>query len=334
MKYFYLLLPYVVVSVCLAGCKKDNGVAPKPAATVYKAPANFRVLGYMYVEDAESAAGKNFDLARINYLNIAFFNPDASGNFSGIGALAPMISAAHDKNVKIMASLGGSDAPAYWATILGNATRDAFITTIVQLAVNNNLDGIDIDLEGDLIDANYEAFVTGLGTALRAKGKLLTAAIATWESASFTDNALAAFDFVNVMSYDATGPWDLSDPGPQSPYAMAVSDLNYWGNTRGIAKQKMNLGVPFYGYGFGKGVPEEIDYADIVTNYTGAENRDQTSVKAGGTIYYNGMPTIAKKTTLAMQNAGGVMMWELMGDADGQYSLLNVVDKTANPGNE
>lgn len=162
MKHFYKILPGLLLPVLMAGCKKDIAPKPVPTAIVYKAPANFRVVGYMYLEDAEIAAGRNFDLTRINYLNIAFINPDTTGKFSSLAQLGPMIASAHNRNVKILVSLGGADAPGYFTKMLANANRDNFITTLVQLAVDNDLDGIDVDLEGDQIDKNYEAFVTGL----------------------------------------------------------------------------------------------------------------------------------------------------------------------------
>src|ERR1700744_2922409 len=121
MKNLHKLLLLAALAICLAGCKKENSPAPQIVdSTVYtKAPADFRVLGYMYIDDAESAAGKNFDFTRINYLNIAFINPDASGNFASLSALATTIGTAHSKGVKVMASLAGSGAPGYWSTLLG-----------------------------------------------------------------------------------------------------------------------------------------------------------------------------------------------------------------------
>ncbi len=35
-----------------------------------------------------------------------------------------------------------------------------------------------------------------------------------------------------------------------------------------------------------------------------------------------------------MQNAGGVMVWELLEDAGEDKSLLSAIDQTANPGNK
>ncbi|MGZ3874086.1 MAG: hypothetical protein ACXVJD_14285, partial [Mucilaginibacter sp.] len=109
---------------------------------------------------------------------------------------------------------------------------------------------------------------------------------------------------------------------------MAVADLDYWTNGRGIPKEKLSLGLPFYGYGFGAGAPSEISFGRLADQYPGAENTDQLSVAGGGIIYYNGIPTIKNKTQLALQRAGGIMIWQLMGDGKGDKSLLNVINDT------
>ncbi len=53
------------------------------------------------------------------------------------------------------------------------------------------------------------------------------------------------------MSYDHTGPWRPEKPGPHAPYEEAQAALAYFGVDRKIPKDKLVLGVPFYGYGFG-----------------------------------------------------------------------------------
>jgi GH18 family chitinase len=79
----------------------------------------------------------------------------------------------------------------------------------------------------------------------------MTAAIAVFYKDALSDKALAQYDFVNIMSYDHTGPWRPQKPGPHSTYQDAVAALDYFGTTRKIPRDKMVLGVPFYGYGFG-----------------------------------------------------------------------------------
>ena len=44
--------------------------------------------------------------------------------------------------------------------------------------------------------------------------------------------------------------------------------------------------------------------------------------------YYNGIPTIKAKTSLAMQQTGGVMIWEIGQDCFNGNSLLNIIFET------
>ena len=324
---------FALLLIAFMGCKKSSAIAKKADTTV-TAPSGFRVIGYMPLPDVESGNALNFNYSRVNYVNIAFLNPDNTGVFSSVTGLGAMVNMAHTAKVKVMASIGGGSAPAYYSDLLSDSKRAAFITGLVALTVDDNFDGVDVDLEGERIDNNYGSFVTELSAALKLKGKLMTAAIATAYQSQYTDAALSRFDFLNVMSYDKTGPWNPANPGQHSPYDMAVSDLDYWTNTRGIAKEKLSLGVPFYGYGFGQGAPGDISFRDLVSQYPGAENTDQVTVTGGGIIYYNGLPTIKKKTQLALKNAGGVMIWELSQDAAaGSKSLLSTIDATINSPN-
>ncbi len=288
--------------------------------------SNFKITGYLLRTDIEAGNASAFDFSRITDLNIAFINPDKNGNISNISSLNQVISSAHSKNVKVFASIGGGLAPAYFSDLLSAPEHSDFIRKLVQLTTDYNLDGIDVDLEGPRIDSNYESFVTELSIMLKQHRKLLTAAVATAYMSSYTDKALAQFDFINIMSYDKTGPWRPADPGQHAPYDMAVSDLDYWTNTRGIAKEKLGLGLPFYGYGFGQDAPSEMSFNKIINNYPDAANADSVIVAGGGVIYYNGDATIKAKTKLALQKAGGIMIWQLLQDADGPNSLLNSVN--------
>jgi chitinase len=316
----------VLLVTLISGCKKSSAKADdQPVATV-KTPPGFRVVGYLRDGNVTDGSGAGIDYSKITHLNIAFINPDQDGNFTALAGLNTVVSAAHAKNVKVLVSIGGGSAPAYYSTLLADNKRADFVARLAVLVDDNNLDGIDVDLEGERVDNNYEAFVTALSASMKSRSKLLTAAIATAYKAQYTDAALAKFDFVNIMSYDKTGPWNPSNPGQHSPYDMAVSDLDYWANSRGIAKAKLSLGLPFYGYGFGTNAPSDMSFGDIVTQYPGSENNDQVTVNGGGIIYYNGIATIKSKTALALKKSGGVMIWQLLQDAKGDNSLLNTIN--------
>jgi GH18 family chitinase len=289
--------------------------------------SKFRIVGYMRNRGLANSI-KNFELDKITHLNIAFINPDSLGNLKVAPDLKDVAALAHKSGVKVLLSIGGGTPPAALPDFIYGNKQDLFISTLIKVMVDDDLDGIDVDLEGGLVDNNYEGFVSKLASALKEKNKLITAAIATTYADKYTDKALAQFNFINVMSYDKTGPWNQNKPGQHAPFDMAADDMDYWTNKRGIAKEKLSLGVPFYGYGFGTNAPESIAYKDIIAQYPGAENTDQVTVPGGGIIYYNGAPTIKAKTVLALEKAGGVMIWQLSQDAKSERPLLDVIDDT------
>ena len=285
----------------------------------------FRVVGYLPLGFDISRTGMP-DLGKITHLNIAFLTPDSAGVFAADEEVRTLTAAGHAKGVAVLLSIGGGNPPRYLRKLVGKRYQAAFIKALAALTDRYGCEGIDVDLEGDFIDGNYESFVKNLGVALRAKKKLMTAAIATTYASHYTNAALAQFDFVNIMSYDKTGPWDKSDPGPHAPFSMATDDLAYWTGTKGLAVSRVTLGLPFYGYGFGTNAPESLSYGDILMQYPAARESDQLTVAGGGIVYFNGAATIKAKTSLALKKAGGVMIWQLLQDAQGPYSLLTAID--------
>jgi chitinase len=293
----------------------------------------FKIIGYYSLQSAMSDSLVNVPFDKLTHLNLWFLNPDSAGNFmQDLSALQPFITAAHANHVKVLASIGGGSSHPYYHTLLKNDKRPVFIDSLVSLVLKYNLDGIDVDLEGSDIDENYENFVTGLAAALKARKKMITAAIAIYYKDAMTDNALAQYDFVNIMSYDRTGPWRPDKPGPHSTYADAVEDLEYFGKVRSIPKEKMVLGVPFYGYGYGPeltSAPVSMDYGQLLTQFPEAENYDEFNMPGGQIMYYNGIGTIKQKTILAKQKASGIMIWQLKGDASDEHSLLQAINRVA-----
>jgi len=289
------------------------------------AQSQFRVIGYLRTQDIINGQANQVDFSKVTHINIAFINPDSTGNFETMPGLKAFSDNMHSRHIKVLASIGGGSAPEYYSELLSDGKRGDFTKKLASLTESYDLDGIDVDLEGKRIDTNYESFITGLSIVLKAKDKLITAAVATAYKKRYTDKALASFDFISIMSYDKTGPWKPKKSGPHAPYKMAVKDVDYW-TDKGIAKEKLNVGIPFYGYGFGPDAPESMSFRKIISTYPASENQDEVDLPAGGTIYYNGIPTIKKKTKLALKKTGGIMIWQLLQDAQGDLSLLKVVN--------
>lgn len=298
--------------------------------------SEFKIIGYYPLASAIADSIDSVPFDKLTHINLWFVNPDTSGIFTqDFAGLKSFIDAAHANNVKVLASIGGGSSQPYYHSLLQEAKRRSFIDSLVSVVISYNLDGIDVDLEGSDIDGNYENFVTGLAQALKLHNKLITAAIAVYYKDALTDRALRQYDFVNIMSYDRTGPWRPEKPGPHSTYGHAMEDLKYFGKVRSIPKHKMVLGVPFYGYGYGPELSSpaiSMDYAQIIAGFPDAEFSDDFMLPGGKTIYYNGVKTIKRKTALAKRKASGIMIWQLKGDAPGEHSLLQAIYDAAYEG--
>ena len=277
------------------------------------------------------------DFCKLTHVNIAFGNPMVDGtiqlsNPSAISNLEQVISTAKLQNssIQFYISLAGgvlSDQVANtWKSFLASSQdRPKLIDKIIEFVLENKLDGVDVDLEWSHVTQGYSDFVIELKKELSIHGKGMTAAFPSETKFSqISDQALAVFDFINIMVYDYTGFWNPSEPGQHSSYNHAERGINYWKNVVGIAGEKLTLGVPFYGYNFlNSTTVESFTYGSMVASNTSNSERDQV-----GNKYYNGRPTIASKVKLAAQNLSGIMIWELGQDSFTEYSLLQTIHKT------
>ncbi|MBK8506077.1 MAG: hypothetical protein IPL46_30100 [Saprospiraceae bacterium] len=302
--------------------------------------SDFKIVGYHSFDAATKADTLEVPFNKLTHIDLAFVNPDVSGNFNqNFDALIPFIKAAHHHNVKVLYSIGGGSYQAQYHALLKNDKRPKLIKDLVSKVLQYDADGIDVDLEsgyafGPDMDPNYAIFIVELAQALRSHNKLITSALPSRPGNTVTQKALAQFDFINIMSYDHTGPWSPNRPGHHSSYVDAMDDLDYYRNTLNISKEKLILGVPFYGHGFGPGLNDPVIpwmvYKDIVSTYGGAEWVDHWHLPNGYIMYYNGIPTIKNKTELAKKEAGGIMIWELGYDIPtGGKSLLNAINAAA-----
>ena len=292
-------------------------------------PAKFRSVGYLPSRHGPLTGWTSkLDSSLVTYVDACFATIDANGNISySDTTLAAFVTAAHAKDIKVCVSLGGGGTNGGLGTLaalIAPAGRAAFVTKLTDYAVSQKLDCLDVDFEGAGVTADYEGFVVALGTSLKAQGKEMSAALAGWFGAQVTTKALQAFDFVNVMAYDLHNPAGKATPVQGSSLADSKVEIDYWVG-RGLSKDKVVLGVPFYGYRWAPGATkgEAVTYAQLVTTYGAAADTDQI-VKDGTTVYLNGTATMQAKAKLA-RDYGGIMAWELGQDATGDNSLLRAL---------
>lgn len=320
---------YLGIMICTSCANRATGYGPD----IYVPDTTFKVVGYL--------SNGNFDkldlieLDKLTYLNLAFANPDAEGNLiaDGKADIRPVVMRGHDLNLKVFISLAGGGRPdtVIWKNLLLPENRSAFIKKILDYTEVNDLDGVDVDIEWNLLPYlgdTYNPFVVELKEALHSRGKGITSALgATDLHKAVGQEALDAYDFINVMVYDKTGIWRPDDIGPHSPYSYAEEAIRFWTEEKKIPADRITLGVPFYGFDF-EPPARYISYKAILKENTLFAYQDSI----GRRYYYNGIPTMVKKTILAKNNLGGIMIWEIASDTTGDLSLLRALSQTFDAG--
>ncbi len=263
----------------------------------------------------------------VSYINLSFVDIDAAGNVRFPDAALPgFVETAHLAGAKVCVALGGAstiDDGGVFATLLDDAHRPALIDNLVGFAQKNQLDCLDVDLEGKGVNGFYEAFVTELSARLKSDNRELTAAVADWFGKDITDKALLSFDFVNVMAYDLYST--RRAPMQWSSIDAATAAVDKW-VARGMPRDRVVYGVPFYGMQWpagGGSNPATVAYGELLRANAAAETQDQLA--SNGTVtYLNSRATIQAKAQLA-KSYGGIMAWEVGQDATGDASLLQAI---------
>ena len=287
-----------------------------------------RVVGYLSTDSFSKITSIQF--CKLTHLNIAFANPDKDGNILFTGDIDAVVKYAKSVNPNIIVSIslaGGvisEEQAKNWSSLIDKSeNRPAFIQNILKFVKDHNLDGVDIDLEWDAVTSGYSGFVVELKKSLTDNKKLLTAALPnSVRFVNINSAALNAFDFINIMAYDSTGPWTPTKVEQHSSYEFARSGIEFWHKQQNVPSEKLTLGVPFYGYNFTFPEVTSSTFGQIVE--AGTQFADQDEI---GKIYYNGRPTISRKVEYAAEYTGGIMIWELAQDSFTEYSLLDVIHK-------
>lgn len=285
---------------------------------------NARVIGYL--PSYKFSASSQIDYCKLTHLNICFANPDSNGDII-IPSISTVIADAKTDNpaINIFVSFAGAalttQEATNWSILIDiPANRPGFIAKIVAYALANNLDGVDIDLEWSHVTSGYSDFIIELEAALNPHGILITSALPNQTLfENITQAALDTFDWINIMSYDATGPWDSSNPDQHSSYSFSQNGITFWKGY--VSGSNLNLGLPFYGYDFVSSTTvNTVTYDQMVSTDISYADIDNV-----GNMYYNGRPTIEAKVALANNEVGGILIWELGQDAFNLYSLLTTI---------
>jgi chitinase len=282
--------------------------------------SDFKRIGYLPYYKVNMV--ESLDFVGLTHLNIAFANPDTYGNLhTKTYDYSPIVEKAHLHGVEVYISLAGGglskELSEQWETLMHPSNRSWFISKIKDYVLINGLQGADMDLEWGDVNKYYSAFVQELRDTFDVYELGLTAALpAVKRFDPITDEALDAFDWINMMVYDARGPWNPDNPGQHSSLDFALQAIEFW-KGQGIPANRLVLGVPFYGYDFSdKKKIQSVHYAQLI-----AQSSTNAFLDQKGNTYYNGITTILAKLKIAYNELGGIMMWELGQDAPNAFSL-------------
>ena len=280
--------------------------------------STFRIIGYAPEWDT---VVEEIQFDKLTHINYAFLLPRQDGTFEELEhpeKLSEIVSEGHAHGVAILISIGGWGYDEQFETLAADpATRATFVQEAMRFARDYALDGIDIDWEypdpGES-SQNYMALMTELRAAL-PQGKLLTSAVVSEGTLAegIPVEVFQVVDFMNIMAYDGSET-------DHSPYRLAEEALDYW-QSYGLPTEKTVLGVPFYGR------PDGVAYRSLIEVDPAAAQRDESDF-SGRKIYYNGIPTMQRKTELALKRASGIMIWELAQDSTDSTSLLSAIYRT------
>ena len=279
------------------------------SSLITPANAQFKVVGYL---PTWAGSVSNVQFSKLTHVNYAFLIPTSNGGYQPIedpAKLQSLVTAAHANGVKVLVSVGGGGGgDGFHGIVASSANRINFANNMLAFANQYNLDGIDIDWEypADGTEANnFVLMMQQLSSTMHNNGKLCTIAVIGLYGTSILNGVFDTVDYLTIMAYD-------DNDYEHSTYNLAVQCMNYW-RGRGVPAAKAILGVPFYGR------PTWETYAQLL-----AKGADPYSDTYNG-VGYNGITTIKNKTNLAFDQGGGIMMWELSGDVNNQYSLVSAI---------
>ena len=291
----------------------------------------------------------------VDYLNFAFayVNPDGSiyldeSNREKLEKNLPVMKILKKQrpDLKTLITVGGYDNSPVFPKVANNAVkRLIFATTTKSFMEEYGFDGVDIDWEFTECSqtTNYVDLVKDM--RFINPSKLLTVSVfrRPGRMACIDYTQLSPLvDHYNVLTYEYYGPWSkvtgFNTPLGHvkgEPCHLDIEDsTNVFLSMRGVPKNKVILGLAFYGQQFSgtdglykpfeKG--QRIDFKNIpsVGTVYNAEAQSVSIYENEQLTTFDNAQSIAAKCNYVIQmDVAGAIAWELGGDKNGE--LLKVV---------
>jgi GH18 family chitinase len=290
---------------------------------------NFKVVGY-YSGDLFNEPVEKLQTDKLTHIMYSFVIPKVDGTLHDLKKpeqLIELISKAHKDGGKVFISLGGWShegnvlEPVFKELASTYEKRKIFIENVCAMVDVYDLDGVELDWEhpNKSTADDYEKLVIELSDALKLKDKELTAALnGSWydnwaaeDTSVITEKSLERFSFINVMAYDMNN-------ADHSPIWFFENSISYWLN-RGLPPEKIVMGIPLYAK------PSWKQYRHLVAEnpeYAYSDYAPTTPLES----YYNGLNTLSEKTMIALNRAGGIMLFDVNEDTNDETSVVSMIN--------
>ncbi|HNS04523.1 MAG TPA: glycoside hydrolase family 18 protein [Candidatus Saccharicenans sp.] len=269
-KYFYLIIGLaliILVDSGQAGQKLGRNFSPQRPPQAGQARAKKVIIGYYPSEKRAVVDYRQIEFDYLTHLAEAFAWPDREGNLivNPDFIYPELLTAAHQKGVKVIMSLGGWGNCAGFPPMAASAEkRSRFISQVLDFCLLHGYDGVDLDWEfvsNEQEKDSFSALVKELNAVLKAQSPPLLLTMAApagpyWGRWINFEELHPYFDFISFMTYDYHGPW-TDHAGHNSPLYTclndpcgSIDDTFSYALIRGIPLKKILLGIPFYGRSF------------------------------------------------------------------------------------
>jgi spore germination protein len=334
----------VAVLALLVGIARSPG-PPSPEESPVADPGRPLVIGYVPYWDQERSLDVVWEQSDLlDEISPVWYSLEPTGEVVladdvHVTVDTEAVEEARNLGVRVIPTVtnlrnGEWDAAAVQAVLRDPELRSAHVDELVELAITEGYDGIDVDYE-HLEAADREAFtdfLTDLANRLQAEDKVLTVALHAKTSDEGYAERNEAQDYqaigrvadqVRVMTYDYS--WENSPPGPVAPRDW-VDEVLEWTVTQ-IPPEKVILGIVLLGYDWVNGQGITINYNDAMARseeYDAPVQRSDdgspwlTYQSAHGNqheIWFEDAVSVQAKLELVSEyNLGGVFFWRLGGE--------------------
>lgn len=215
-------------------------------------------LVWDYFSEYASAPVRTGKIEGVNVVSPSFITLKKQGRGTidtNIGSAGiKYIQWAHENDYKVWAMVSNSSMKETTSEILNDyRLRENFINSVMNVVIEYNLDGINLDFE-NIYEADknaYSKLVLELAPRLKELGKVLSVDVTApdgspdW-SLCYNRNLIGkTADYIVFMAYDQYGTSSI-EPGTTAGYDWVENSLKKFLNQEEVNSDKIILGIPFY----------------------------------------------------------------------------------------